>query len=146
MGYDLTCVCNNDPYLNRFINRFSEKNFDKAYTIEENKISSHRYRSWEYCRKAFIDAKNSKNLDDDTVDRLALQLAFYLASWGMYRGSSFLLSLDYTVHKEVVRILMKDCYKELFNSDRLLLDENDNEKYLNLLFGNEKKGVPRFDR
>ena len=51
-----------------------------------------------------------------------------------------MLSLDYTVHKEAVRILMKDCYKELFNSDRLLLDENDNEKYLNLLFGNEKKG------
>jgi hypothetical protein len=30
-------------------------------------------------------------------DHAALQLGFYLASWGMYGGSSFLLQYDYTV-------------------------------------------------
>ena len=51
-----------------------------------------RYRSWEYCYKAFHDARGNTNAD---VDYLSLQLAFYLASWGMYRGSSFLLQKDY---------------------------------------------------
>jgi len=33
-------------------------------------------------------------------------MAFYLASWGMYRGSSFLLWKDYLIHKEVVEYLI----------------------------------------
>ena len=139
MGYDFTKKENEVPCLKKFVDRFVEKNFDNAYEIEgeNDKIYSHRYRSWEYCRKAFIDAKGKK-LDNDTIDALALQLAFYLASWGMYRGSSFLLSLDYTVHKEIVKIVMKDCYRELFDSDKLLFDEDGRETYLNLLFGNKK--------
>lgn len=39
----------------------------------------HRYRSWDICYNAF----NSKV----ETDNLSLHLAFYLASWGMYRGS-----------------------------------------------------------
>jgi hypothetical protein len=35
-------------------------------------------------------------------DAAALQLGFYLASWGMYRGSSFLLRRWSTVHVVVV--------------------------------------------
>ncbi len=38
-------------------------------------------------------------------DHLALHLGFYLASWGMYRGSSQLLQNDYKVHIEAVDIL-----------------------------------------
>ena len=38
-------------------------------------------------------------------DAAALQLGFYLASWGMYRGSSFLLQRSYTVHVAVVERL-----------------------------------------
>lgn len=43
-----------------------------------------RYRSWEHCYSHFIKARESKEVD---YDYLSLQLAFYLASWGMYRGS-----------------------------------------------------------
>ena len=50
-----------------------------------------RYRSWEYCYSSFGEARTG-TID---VDYLSLQLAFYLASWGMYRGSSFLLQKDY---------------------------------------------------
>ena len=35
-----------------------------------------------------------------------LHLSFYLASWGMYRGSSFLLWKDYLVHREVVKRIL----------------------------------------
>ena len=41
--------------------------------------------------------------NDVNLDYLSLQLAFYLASWGMYRGSSFLIQKDYRVHIPVVR-------------------------------------------
>ena len=68
-----------------------------------------RYRSWEHCYTSFADTRNDRKPD---YDYLSLQLAFYLASWGMYRGSSFLLQKDYQVHtKAVKRILSKkyDC-------------------------------------
>ncbi|MBQ8112212.1 MAG: hypothetical protein IJ146_03300, partial [Kiritimatiellae bacterium] len=55
-----------------------------------------RYRSWEHCYKVFYEArlKRQKGGCPD-YDYLCLHLAFYLASWGMYRGSSFLLQQDY---------------------------------------------------
>lgn len=142
MAYDLTLKNENGiPYLKRFVDNFTKKNFEKAYGIESGDISSHRYRSWEYCRQAFLSAKGNQ-LDDKTIDNLALHLAFYLASWGMYRGSSFLLSLDFTVHKEIVKIVMDEKYDELFDSDTLITNEKGRKIYLNLLFGNNQiKGV-----
>lgn len=69
-----------------------------------------RYRSWEYCYSCFIKARNQTQVDDDY---LCLQLAFYLASWGMYRGSSFLLQKDYRVHLPLIRELLKTKYDPL---------------------------------
>lgn len=40
----------------------------------------------EHCCSVFHEARNQENTD---TDNLSLHLAFYLASWGMYRGSSF---------------------------------------------------------
>ena len=54
------------------------------------------------------------NVDDDFIDYLCLHLSFYLASWGMYRGSSFLLQRDYKVHKPVIKILLEDKYNSLW--------------------------------
>lgn len=73
-----------------------------------------RYRSWEYSYKIFHDAHTSNNVDDDFIDFLCLHLSFYLASWGMYRGSSFLLQRDYKVHKPVIKILLEDKYNSLW--------------------------------
>ncbi len=70
-----------------------------------------RYRSWEHCYKCFHDARY--NIDPD-YDYLSLQLAFYLASWGMYRGSSFLLQKDYKVHAPVVKEILDKRYDCLF--------------------------------
>jgi len=62
---------------------------------------NHRYKSWEHCYTYFIQHKT-------VIDTACLQMAFYLASWGMYRGSSFLLWKDYLIHKEVVEHLLKN--------------------------------------
>jgi hypothetical protein len=48
----------------------------------------HRYRSWEHCY-LYFHRSPPKALAADR-DHAALQPGFYLASWGTYRGSSFL--------------------------------------------------------
>lgn len=69
-----------------------------------------RYKSWEYCYGHFMDARHKTNPD---VDYLSLHLAFYLASWGMYRGSSFLLQKDYRIHIPVINELLNPKYDPL---------------------------------
>lgn len=73
----------------------------------------HRYRSWEhcfshFCRRAAFTAPEYK-------DTAALQLAFYLASWGMYRGSSALLWKDYRIHQGAVSELLAPQYDTLWD-------------------------------
>lgn len=70
-----------------------------------------RSRSWEHCYRVFRDARTDPSPD---YDYLSLHLAFYLASWGMYRGSSFLLQKDYKVLLPVVEEVLKPEYDCLF--------------------------------
>ena len=70
-----------------------------------------RSRSWEHCYRVFRDARTDPSPD---YDYLSLHLAFYLASWGMYRGSSFLLQKDYKVLLPVVEKVLKPEYDCLF--------------------------------
>ena len=80
--------------------------------FNETIMDSHgRYLSWCHCYNAFKENRNSR--DEKTVDYLALHLAFYLASWGMYRGSSFLLQKDYKVHIPIVEIILEEKYAPL---------------------------------
>ena len=70
-----------------------------------------RSRSWEHCYRVFRDARTDPSPD---YDYLSLHLAFYLASWGMYRGSSFLLQKDYKVLTPIVEKVLKPEYDCLF--------------------------------
>lgn len=70
-----------------------------------------RSRSWEHCYRVFRDARTVPSPD---YDYLSLHLAFYLASWGMYRGSSFLLQKDYKVLSPIVEKVLKPEYDCLF--------------------------------
>ena len=69
------------------------------FVKKTTQIENDRYKSWEYCYHSFISARNSSSPD---YDILSLHLAFYLASWGMYRGSSFLLQKDYKIHTPIL--------------------------------------------
>lgn len=80
--------------------------YDEARAIENG-----RSRSWEHCYRVFRDARTDPSPD---YDYLSLHLAFYLASWGMYRGSSFLLQKDYKVLTPVVEEVLKPEYDCLF--------------------------------
>ena len=66
-----------------------------------------RHKSWEHCYSRFVSARNETSPD---IDTLSLNLAFYLASWGMYRGSSFLMQKDYKIHIPAVEIILKNEY------------------------------------
>jgi hypothetical protein len=59
----------------------------------------------------------SRPITDNNRDLAALHLAFYLASWGMYRGSSFLLQHDFTVHGSAVDVLRDPRFEDLWAHD-----------------------------
>lgn len=75
----------------------------EAYDAGVAEDEHHRYRSWEYCYRFFQEA--GPHGLRERRDTAALQLGFYLASCGMYRGSSFLLQRAYTVHLGVIDVL-----------------------------------------
>lgn len=79
---------------------------------------NHRYLSWQHCQ-LFFDAERKARRPN--LDLCSLHLGFYLASWGMYRGSSFLLQKDYLVHKPVVECLLEEQWQPLFDTDRRIL-------------------------
>lgn len=86
-----------------------------------------RYRSWEHCYSKFYHARGMEKAD---VDALSLHLAFYLASWGMYRGSSFLLQKDYRIHIPVIEELLKDKYDPLMGIKCTDFKKESNQKLL----------------
>ena len=88
---------------------------DAAQTFYEDarRDENGRSRSWEHCYRVFRDARTNPSPD---CDYLSLHLAFYLASWGMYRGSSFLLQKDYKVLVPVVEEVLKPEYDCLFGA------------------------------
>ena len=96
----------------------------KEYFYQTVKDPNGRYLSWCHCYKAFTDNRNKVN--EQTLDYLSLHLAFYLASWGMLRGSSFLLQKDYKVHIPVVKIIMEERYNSLcgISAEALMEDGN----------------------
>lgn len=95
----------------------------RTYFNETVKDSHGRYLSWRHCYNAFMANRNKA--DDGTQDHLALHLAFYLASWGMYRGSSFLLQKDYKIHIPVVKIIMEEKYQPLMgiSAEEMIKDD-----------------------
>jgi hypothetical protein len=75
----------------------------------------HRYRSWEHCF-GYFQSITPKRLSQDPKTA-ALHLGFYLASWGMYRGSGFLLQHAYTIHLSVIGLLTTPTCAPLWNTE-----------------------------
>jgi len=99
--------------------------YDKimAYFNFTQEDENARYKSWEHCHRAFLE--NRVYTNDGQVDYLALHLAFYLASWGMLRGNSFLLQKDYRIHLPVVTIIQDARYARLWDISIESLQDDD---------------------
>ena len=71
----------------------------QGYVARGREVHGREY-SWVHCSNYF--RRQSPDAIRADRDHAALQLGFYLASWGMYRGSSFLLQHAYTIHLGVI--------------------------------------------
>lgn len=120
--------------------------------ISCDELDNSDFRSWDNCRHVFRRAACKRNgtpkyLRDINCEckscgngcvnighcalcdnALALNLAFYLASWGMYR-SSFLKSYNHTVHIGALKILMDNKYRDLFDP---YLFQSNRSRYIDL--------------
>lgn len=101
----------------------------RSYYREMRKIKHHRFCSWEFCYSEFVKA--SKNPSRDEIIKLCIFLSAYLASWGMYRGSSFVLQKDFLVHEPIVKIILRKKYRQLQGMDCKNIRK---EKNLRLIF------------
>ncbi len=95
-----------------------------------------RYKSWEYCHQEFLKYKGH-SADEEIKDRLALHLGFYLASWGMYRGSTYLLQRDYKTHKKAVEVILNATCKCLWDYNPEKDDDQKIQHIHDALFGLE---------
>ncbi|MBU2576448.1 MAG: hypothetical protein KKF50_01880 [Nanoarchaeota archaeon] len=118
------------------MNEITEK-VDKFYG-SINSIKDHRYKSWEHCHNYFKKIKD-KDLSENELDLAQLHLAFYLASWGMYRGSSFILQKDYTIYKKIVKIILEGRYILLWDLKSNLKNKEIYKNFLELYEEIEKE-------
>lgn len=107
-----------------------EKSVDDVVKLFENDKSNDRYLSWEICYTKFCEFKDKTPEDEKQIELLSLHLVGYLASWGMYRGSSALLrDYNYMIHKDLIKILLCEENRKLF-----ILDVIENtEEFLSLI-------------
>lgn len=104
-----------------------------------------RYRSWEYCYKFFRENlpeydELSEEEKKEFIDLASLHLGFYLASWGMYRGSAFLLKNDYKIHESAVRKIIEyyQAYPLLLEFDPTQSTGDETSLLLDVLFGTDE--------
>jgi hypothetical protein len=91
----------------------------------------HRYSSFDYCYNYFY---TNDDLTKD-MEKSCFELAFYLSSWGMFRGSSFILqkSAKYFVQTiEYINSLENDLWKKDVNNYDDIFIERIIEIYIKL--------------
>ncbi|WP_414469269.1 hypothetical protein [Methanobacterium sp. ACI-7] len=113
--------------IERYINQFLDgKGKDKGRKPDE------RYASFDYCYNYFYSFYKQNKLhelsDDENLQNSCLHLGFYLASWGMMRGSSFLLQKSVKNYKNLIEVISK-ADPRLWEIDV----DNYNEKNIKLL-------------
>lgn len=104
---------------------------------EKERSFENRYKSWSTCHNYFLalhknyGGKKFKNLNKTEQSLALLNLSFYLASWGMYRGSSFVLQYDYTIFTKVIDIVLDSKYSLLWDVNyKTIIDEREQVKKL----------------
>ncbi len=79
-------------------------NIQQTVEIFHNKRKpDHRYASFDYCYNYFSQQSKDDILSD--MEKSCLVLGFYLASWGMFRGSSFLLGRSLKTYEPLIRYI-----------------------------------------
>lgn len=95
----------------------------KAFYAKLVNHNNDRFRSFEHCYKFFQKIKRDDSFNKNK-ELSMLHLGFYLASWGMYRGSSFLLQKDYKIYEPIIKIILKSEYDDLWNIETNISAKN----------------------
>ena len=101
--------------------------------FKKDKNAFSRYASFDYCFnyfQSFRENNTAELADDDHIQDSCFQLGFYLASWGMFRGSSFLLEKSIKYFEDAIRLIARynskiwsvDVDKYTSTNMRLLID------------------------
>lgn len=107
---------------------------------------THRGRSWDRCY-SFFQCYNGLNEKEQRAKRelACLHLGFYLASWGMFRGSGTLIQKDYTIYGRIVNLILQHEYETLWKPEffrNLLTSDNriqHDSQEISLIFKLEKQ-------
>ena len=79
------------------------------YTKDEGRRPLARYASFDYCFNYFQGFGDKKELvHKNNIQNSCLHLGFYLASWGMYRGSTFLLQKSVKIFESLIEYIASD--------------------------------------
>lgn len=105
-------------------------------TENECEYELHRLNSWSYCYNHF---QNSFKNDKIDLELSALHLGFYLASWGMYRGSSFLLQNNYKIHEKFIQLIQNNKTYSLTTFDEIIHTKKNIENIY-------KKAIPKISK
>lgn len=93
----------------------------------------HRYSSFDYCYNYFLTTNDLK-ID---LEKSCLVLGFYLASWGMFRGSSFLLQKSAKCFQPIVEYIA--CLdKDTWRIDVDNYTDQNIDKIIQIYFGLKK--------
>lgn len=94
----------------------------KPFYIKSKEHQNDRYLSFNHCYSYFNNFNNEYT--DEALEVAMLHIGFYLASWGMYRGSSFLLQKNYKIFEPIIQKILDNEYRDLRNLDEKLNKEN----------------------
>ena len=89
-----------------------------------------RYTSFDYCYNYFHSFKKKKDISNPyNIEMSCLQLGMFLASWGMYRGSTKVLQdFNHKVYENVIK-LISTCNHKIWKID---VKDYKNENTINL--------------
>lgn len=89
-----------------YINKFME-----GEGKNKGRHHNERYASFDYCYNYFYSFYRENRLpdlaDESNIQMSCLQLGFYLASWGMLRGSSFLIEKSVKHYEKLIKAISK---------------------------------------
>lgn len=106
----------------------------RRFLQDEGNDPLKRGLSWNYCYNFFQNNRPNKPIEPD--DLACLHLGFYLASWGMYRGSGGLLKKNFNIYREIIRILFAEEFATLWEigEDNNWLAANNQQQEVTNLF------------
>jgi len=110
---------------------------DIIETIDEyldSRGPKERYTSFDYCYNYFNSFNDrgviSKIAEPENIYLSCLHIGFFLASWGMLRGSSFLLSKSVKHYENLILLISKSSGNPIWNID---IDNYNKDKNLEIL-------------